>query len=109
MCHEGTFAELVNPHALSECLAQSDLMPNQRQRLCNVLYKNSGVFGSSIADLASTPFVKHYIDTANAKPIKQGAHRTSHHYHKEIEKQVKGILQNRIIEPSVSPWASPVY
>ena len=71
MCHGDTFAELVNPHALSECLAQSDFMPNQRQRLCNVLYKNSGVFGSSIADLTSTPLVKHYIDTANAKPIKQ--------------------------------------
>ena len=109
MCHGDTFAELVNPHALSECLAQSDLMPNQRQRLCNVLYKNSGVFGSSIADLTSTPLVKHYIDTANAKPIKQvGGNTTSHHYHKEIEKQVKGMLQNGIIEPSVSLWASPV-
>ena len=36
------------------------------------LQENSGVLGSSIADLSSTPLVQHYIDTANAKPIKQG-------------------------------------
>ena len=36
------------------------------------LQENSGVFGSSIADLSSTPLVQQYIDTGNAKPIKQG-------------------------------------
>ena len=36
------------------------------------LQENSGVFGSSIADLSSTPLVQHYIDAGNAKPIKQG-------------------------------------
>ena len=66
------------------------------------------MFGSSIADLFSTPFVKRYIDTANAKPIKQKAHRASHHHCKEIEKQVEEMLQNGIIKPSVSPLASPV-
>ena len=37
-----------------------------------LLQENSGVFGSSIADLSSTPLVQHYIDAGNAKPIKQG-------------------------------------
>ena len=36
------------------------------------LQENSGVFGSSIADISSTPLVQHYIDAGNAKPIKQG-------------------------------------
>ena len=56
MCHADTSPEPVNQHALSECLVQSDLLPNQRQQLYNVLQENSGVFRSSIADLTSTPY-----------------------------------------------------
>ena len=72
------------------------------------LQENSGVFRSSIVDLTSNPLVKQYIDTGNAKPITQTAYQTTHHHHKEIEKQVKEMLQNCIIKPSFSLWASPV-
>ena len=106
--HANTSLEPVSQHALSDCLAQSDLLPNQRHPLYNVLQEKSGVFGSSIADLTSTPLVKHYIDTGNAKPIKQRAYGTSYHHHNEIEKQVEEMLQNGIIKPSVNPWVSPV-
>ena len=37
-----------------------------------LLRENSGVFGSSITAFSSSPLVQHYIDTGNAKPIKQG-------------------------------------
>ena len=76
--------EPVNQCTLSECLGQSDVLPNQRQQLYNVLQENSGLFGSSISHLTSTP--KQYIDNGNAKPIKQGAYHTSHHHQKEIER-----------------------
>ena len=64
--------EPVSQHALSECLAHSDLLPSQRQSMHTPLQENSGVFRSSIVGLSSTPLVQHYIDTGNAKPIKQG-------------------------------------
>ena len=76
--------------------------------MCTVLQENSGVFGSCIADLTSTPLVKYYIDTGNAKAIKQTAYHASHPHCQKIEKQVQEMLQNGIIKPSVSPWASPV-
>ena len=100
--------ESVSQHALSECLAHSDLLPSQRQSIHTLLQENSGVFGSSIADLSSTLLVQHYNDTGNAEPIKQRAYRASHHHRQEIEKQVEEMLCNGIIEPSVSPWASSV-
>ena len=36
------------------------------------LQENSCVFGSSLADLSNTPLTRYYIDTGNAKSIKQG-------------------------------------
>ena len=89
MYHADTSLEPAKQCILSDCLAHSDLLPNQRQPLYNVLQENSGVFGSSIADLTSTPIVKHYISTGNAKPIKQGVYCTSYHHRKKIEKQVR--------------------
>ena len=65
------FSGTVNQYALSECFAQSDLLPNQRHQLYKVLQENSGVFVSTIADLTSAILVKHYIGTGNAKLIKQ--------------------------------------
>ena len=106
MLSTNTSPEPVSQHALSECLAHSDLLPNQRQTLYTVLQENSGVFGSGTADLTSTSFVKHYINTDNAKPIKQKVYRASHHHCQEIEKQVEEMLQNDIFKPGVSPWAS---
>ena len=71
--HTNTSPEPISQNALSECLAHSDLLPSQSQSLCTVLQEKSGVFRSSIADLTSTPLVKHSIDTGNAEPIKQRA------------------------------------
>ena len=100
--------EPVSQHTLSECLAHSNLLPNQRQSLYTLLQEHSGVFGSSIADLTSTPIVKRYINTSTTKPIKRRPYRASHHHRQEIEKQVEEILWNSIIQPSVSSWVSPV-
>ena len=66
-----TTPEPVSQHTLSECLAHSELLPSQCQSMHTPLQENSGVFRSSIADLSSTQMVQHYIDTDNAKPIKQ--------------------------------------
>ena len=86
----------------------SHLLPSERQSMHTLLQENSGVFGSSIADLSSTLLIQYYIDTGNAKPIKQRAQSASHHHRQEIEKQVEEMLCNGTMELSISPWASPV-
>lgn len=100
--------EPVNQYTLSECLCQSDFVPIQRLQLYNVLQQHSGVFRSSIDDLTSTHHFKHYIDTGDSKLVKERAYRASHHHRKKIEKHVKDIIQNGIIELSASLWASLV-
>ena len=48
------------------------------------------------------------INTGAASPIRQRAPRYSPVQKEEIEKQLKEMLASDIIEPSSSPWASPV-
>ena len=98
----------VSQHALSECLPHSQLLPNQRQLIDTILRENSGAIESTIADINSTSLVQHYIDTANAKPIKQRVYHACHHRRQKIEKQVEEVLRNGITEPCLSPWARPV-
>ena len=62
--------QLVNTH-YPNVLSTMTCCPASANR-CIPLQENSGVFGPSIADLSSTPLVQQYIDTGNAKPIKQG-------------------------------------
>ena len=102
---------LINMHYLN-ALLKVTLCPT-KVNSCTTSFRKTLV--SSIADLTSTrpslpppAFVKHYIDTGNAIPIKWRAYHTSHYHRKETEKQVKEMLQNGIIQPSISSWPSPV-
>lgn len=57
--------------------------------------------------LGCTTLVAHQIIT-EAAPIKQRAYRVSPFVQERIDKEVKYMLENDIIEPSSSAWSSPV-
>ena len=50
-----------------------------------------------------------YTDTGDSTPIKQKPYRLCYNQKQEVYKQIQEMLNNRIIEHSVSPWASPVF
>jgi hypothetical protein len=52
--------------------------------------------------------VKHKIDTENSAPIKQRPYRTSAVERRIIEDEVQRMLNEDVIQPSCSPWSSPV-
>ena len=58
--------------------------------------------------MGRTTLVKHEIKTFDEWPIKQRALKVPIHQREGAEKQVEAMLQEDIIEPSFSPWASPV-
>ena len=66
------------------------------------------VFAASDEDLEKTGVGKHRIDTGNARSIRQPARRKPVHQKKEAEDEVQKMLRKDIIEPSSSPWASPI-
>ena len=80
----------------------------QRDQLLQLLLEFSDIFAASSSDLGHTKLVKHHIDTGNAHPIHQQARRVPLSKREETQQLLNSMLQNDIIQPSSSPWASPV-
>ena len=52
--------------------------------------------------------MKHNISTGEARPIRQRCRRLPWSQQVKAEKQVKEMLEKDLIQPSTSPWSSPI-
>lgn len=50
----------------------------------------------------------HSIDTGEHRPIRQPVRRTPFTLRATVDQLVKEMLDQKVIEPSSSPWASPI-
>src|ERR1700722_3321998 len=89
-------------------LDDTELSLEQKVQLGTLIEKYQDCFANDNKAPSSTVKVYHDIDTGDADPIKSAPARVSPIEQKEIDKQVKEMLENKIIEPSQSPWASRV-
>ena len=80
----------------------------QRGALEELVREFSDVFSTGKQDLGRTDLVYHSINTGNQDPIKQAPRRLPIHYKQEVGKMLEEMQQQGVIEPSNSPWASPV-
>ena len=77
-------------------------------RLIKILEDYNFIFAEDIGELKRATHVKHVIDTGDAQPIRSAPYRVSFKQREIIEKEVKKMLDHKIIRPSFSPWSSPV-
>ena len=98
------------PDHLGELLERSgrDLTADQTTAVAALLASFADVFSSTKGDIGRTGAVKHSIDTGDASPIRQRARRLPIHLRANAENEVQKMLSCGVIEPSSSPWASPV-
>ncbi|CAF0725133.1 unnamed protein product [Brachionus calyciflorus] len=68
----------------------------------------SDLFAYSINDLKSCNKGKHKIKLIQTEPIRLQPYRKSYAEREQIKQEIPEMLENGIIEPSTSPWASPV-
>lgn len=52
--------------------------------------------------------MRHKIDTGNSPQIKQRPRRLPFAHRHEVDQQVKDMLAEDVIEPSMSAWSSPI-
>ena len=87
----------------SQCLDS-----NQIEQLKQFLIRNESVFSKSDYDIGLTPVTKHHIDTGDAIPVRQPPRRLNPEQRKAVDEIIKDLLEKKLIEPSNSPWASPI-
>ncbi|GFT76153.1 retrovirus-related Pol polyprotein from transposon 17.6 [Trichonephila clavipes] len=66
------------------------------------------VFSRNSSDIGHTTVTQHRIDTADHPPIKQHPRRLPFAKQEEVGTLLREMQENDIIEPSLSPWASPI-
>ena len=87
----------------------SDLVPEEEKlRHYEVLSTYADCLSKGPWDLGTAKGVQHTIDTGSAKPIQVPPRRVPFHKRQEMCNQVDEMLEAEIIEPSNSPWSSPV-
>jgi len=96
-------------HFTDLCQRSSHLLnPDERSQLARLLTDFADVFTVSSDDLGHTSLVTQQIDTGSSQPICQPARRLPLHKRAEADTLLKDMLKKGVIEPSLSPWTSPI-
>lgn len=99
----------VPEHLQNLIKGTSDNLTNEQQEsLKQLIVEYQDIFVGPDGKLGRTDLVKHTIDTGIAKPIKVPPRRVPQKQKQLIEQELDKMLQNDIIEPSTSPWSSPI-
>jgi len=89
-------------------LTDADLLEEQKQQMAAFLLSHRDIFATNMSELGVTHLQEMTIDTGINPPVKQRPYRVAPHMKDEIDRQVEEMLENHIIRPSISPYASPV-
>ena len=85
-----------------------DLTFGEKKRLYDVLIEFADVFAESSDDMGHTSAVKHSIDTGTSARVRQQCRRVPPFRRERAKKMIDDMLQKNVIQPSSSPWASPI-
>ena len=86
-------------------LSEHQLLPQQQEELKALLEE----VGSTLSDQpGQTELLTHSIRTDGARPIHQHPYRIPAAWQKEVREEIQNMLDLGVIEPSDSPWASPI-
>ncbi|XP_060565993.1 uncharacterized protein LOC132725015 [Ruditapes philippinarum] len=84
------------------------LEESDKEKIATLLYKYQDVFSKGSDDLGCTNMVKHKINTGSSPPIRQSVRRQPYGKRDTEAEEVNKMLDRGIIEPSNSPWSSPI-
>jgi transposase InsO family protein/predicted aspartyl protease len=99
--YDALFVEMVNR-------VDSSVLTESRKQLFHLLKEFKSAFSRGENDLGRTHLATHCIDTADSRPVRQALRRQTPAHMEAIRQHVRGMLDQGIIEPSRSPWASNI-
>ena len=96
------------PDAIKFFKFNKDLADWQQELLRKLISKYRHVFSTSSFDIGRTGKIKHKIDVQSSVPLKSAPYRLPHTMRTEVNSMIRDLLLHDLIEPSDSPWYSPV-
>lgn len=78
------------------------------QYMKEILIEYADVFSKTKMDIGLTNVCEHEIDTGNTPPIAVPPRRVPLALEEKVHKLIEDLLEQGIIQPSQSPWCSPV-
>ena len=85
-----------------------DLPIPEKEIFCQLIMDHHEAFCLSETERGETDLLEMEIDTGEAPPKKQRPRRMSFVVRQEVSKQLRKMQETGVIQPSKSPWASPV-
>ena len=85
-----------------------DLGPGEKDLFYRLLLSYADAIASSTSDLGRTDRLRHSIHTGGVAPVRQPVRRVPPHRREEVRKLLNEMLERGVVEPSASPWASPI-
>ena len=85
-----------------------DLKETELFGLTRLLYQYQDIFKSPDGQFGRTNLVQHRVDTGNAVPIKEHPRCLPVSQQELVDKELDKLEAQSIIEPSDSPWSSPL-
>lgn len=81
----------------------------EKSALLKILSKNSKILHNESEKLSCTSAIQHRIKTVDDIPVHTKTYRYPHVHKAEVEKQIDEMLEDGIIQNSISPWTSPIW
>ena len=88
--------------------AEMSVSPHEREKLIKLLLTNHQAFALEEGERGETDLLQFTIDTGDAAPKKQSARRMPFAVRQEVNRQLKQMMEQGVIQASSSPWASPI-
>ena len=116
--HDASTTITKKPHTISQSKrdilrkvvqgSSEELTTTEREKLLQLLLEYEDIFAENSSDLGRTTKIYHQIHTEGAQPVRQQVRRISPTQRGEVKDLLQGMMSQDVIQPSSSPWASPV-
>lgn len=94
---------------LEEMIRSQHLNSEEKPALLKTLAKYSTILHKDSEKLSCTSTIQHRIRTVDDIPVHTKTYRYPQVHKAEVEKQIDEMLEDGIIQNSISPWTSPIW
>ena len=94
---------------LKDLQPESETLSEEEKEKWRVfIFKYNHLFALDRGEFGSTNIITHSIDTGDHPPIRQPVRRTPFALRQRVDDLVHEMLNQGVVQPSQSPWASPI-